>query len=251
MRMPSLKRPIKNKNAKKRMGEIFLKTDLNSRIENSLELTPLPLSVNDIIKTGKTNKQQKITNILRLSFKVPKTRVDPLTNKGPNTQPAVLETLKRPKAIPFLFLVCSATKASRGAANAPLATRSMVFENKMDQEAGNNKNALAANARPVEKIKIFFLFFTLSNNTPLAKRSALDINSVVPSRIPRMISERPRDSVTKKGMIVIPTVVEIANKKFIKKILYIGLDCLQQEAQSKSKPRTYHCQLGFCLCSGV
>ena len=93
------------------------------------------------------------------------------------------------------------------------------LENKIDQEAGNNRNAFAARARPVEKIKMFRLFLTLSNNTPLAKRRTFDINSVEPSKMPRIAKERPNESVTKKGIMVIPTVVEIANKKFIKKIL--------------------------------
>lgn len=68
-------------------------------------------------------------------------------------------------------------------------------------------------------MKTLFLRIVLSNKMPFNNLKELEINSVVPSIIPRTRNDKPNESVIKIGMIVIPTVVEIANKKFIIRIL--------------------------------
>ena len=167
------------------------------------------------MNAGNTNTQHSKIKKFKFSLRLPKKRVDMLTINGPKTHPNDFETFKNPKAIP-LFLARLATKASLGEAKVPLAILSKILANKTAQGVGKNSNALEVNAKAVELTKIIRLFLVLSNKTPFAKRKTFDRNSVKPSKIPKIKRERPKESVTKKGIIVIPIVVEIANKKLIK-----------------------------------
>lgn len=192
-----------------------LMTFFNSRKENDFSSTWFTVREKEKITAGKANKQQSVIKKFKLSFRVPKKKVDILTIKGPNTQPNVLETFNNPNARP-LFLAFPATKASLGEAKVPFAMRSKVLENNTIHGDGKNNMALEANAMPVEHRKIFLLFLILSNSTPLASLKTLERNSVIPSKIPRISKERPRESVIRNGMMVIPIVVETAKRKFIK-----------------------------------
>ena len=81
----------------------------------------------------------------------------PLTINGPKTQPHVLEKLKKPRAIP-LFAAFSPIYASLGAAKAPFAVRSIVFERIIFNVLGKYRIILEHKAKAEGTTKSNFLF---------------------------------------------------------------------------------------------